>query len=100
MITAVAPCFCASARRNSSFLTLLPEGEVHACRKFPSPVGNILDQSLADIYDSKSSSRYRHGSEACRECRVRPACGGCQAVAFGLGLDIGKDRDPYCFIES
>jgi selenobiotic family peptide radical SAM maturase len=81
-----------------SFLTLLPDGEVHACRKFPSPVGNILQQGLAEIYDSQAARRYRQGSDACRGCAIRPACGGCQAVVYGMGLDPGKDRDPYCFI--
>jgi selenobiotic family peptide radical SAM maturase len=83
-----------------SFLTLLSDGEVHACRKFPSPVGNILNQGLAEIYDSAAAQRYRHGSAACRGCAIRPACGGCQAVVHGMGLDPGKDRDPYCFINS
>ncbi len=83
-----------------NFLTLLPDGEVHACRKFPSPVGNILNQRLSEIYDSSASQRYRHGSESCRGCAIRPACGGCQAVVYGLGLDPATDRDPYCFINS
>jgi selenobiotic family peptide radical SAM maturase len=82
-----------------SFLTLLPDGEVHACRKFPSPVGNILEQSLGEIYDSQASQSYRQGSDSCRNCAIRPACGGCQAVVYGMGLDPAKDRDPYCFIE-
>ena len=32
-----------------NFVTLLPDGEVHACRKFPSPLGSIHFQSLAEI---------------------------------------------------
>ena len=83
-----------------NFLTLLPDGEVHACRKFPSPVGNILEQDLAEIYESPASQRYRHGSDSCRGCAIRPACGGCQAVVYGMGLDPATDRDPYCFIDS
>lgn len=83
-----------------SFITLLPDGEVHACRKFPSPVGNILEQSLGEIYDSTAAQRYRQGCEACQGCAIRPACGGCLAVAHGLGRDIFTERDPYCFMES
>lgn len=83
-----------------NFLTLLPDGEVHACRKFPSPVGNIMTRSLAEIYHSPAAERYRHGSDGCRECAIRPACGGCQAVVYGMGLDSARDRDPYCFIDS
>ncbi|MFH1983875.1 MAG: thio(seleno)oxazole modification radical SAM maturase SbtM [Pseudomonadota bacterium] len=83
-----------------NFVSLLPDGEVHACRKFPSPIGNILSQRLVDIYDGASARRYRSGTAACRECRLRPVCGGCMAVIYGNGLDIFNDRDPYCFIEA
>ncbi|MFP3982907.1 MAG: thio(seleno)oxazole modification radical SAM maturase SbtM, partial [Desulfurivibrionaceae bacterium] len=53
-----------------NFLCALPDGEVHACRKFPSPVGNIYQQSLTEIYDSDESARYRSGSKACKDCRI------------------------------
>jgi selenobiotic family peptide radical SAM maturase len=81
-----------------NFLTLLPDGEVHACRKLPSLIGNVLENSLVEIYDSEAARRYRSGTEACRACPIRPVCGGCLAVAYGAGLDIFKDRDPYCFL--
>ncbi|MEN8135097.1 MAG: thio(seleno)oxazole modification radical SAM maturase SbtM [Thermodesulfobacteriota bacterium] len=83
-----------------NFLTLLPDGEVHACRKFPSPVGNILEQDFVEIYESQAAQHYRHGSDSCRGCAIRSACGGCQAVVHGMGLDPATDRDPYCFIDS
>jgi len=83
-----------------NFVSLLPDGEVHACRKFPSPIGNIFSQSLVEIYDSASSRKYRAGCQACRDCRLRPACGGCLAVSHGFGLDVFAERDPYCFIEN
>lgn len=82
-----------------NFLTLLPDGEVHACRKFPSPVGNIQEQSLAEIYDSPASSRYRAGSTACRGCSIRAVCGGCLASTYSFGLDVFSQRDPYCFMD-
>jgi radical SAM protein with 4Fe4S-binding SPASM domain len=83
-----------------NFVSLLSDGEVHACRKFPSPIGNILEHRLVDIYDSASARRYRSGTAACRECRLRPVCGGCMAVVYGNDLDIFTDRDPYCFIDA
>lgn len=82
-----------------NFVAVLPDGEVHACRKFPSLVGNIYEQSLADIYESESACRYRSGTQACRTCPIRPVCGGCLAVAYGQGLDIFTARDPFCFME-
>ncbi|MGD2124684.1 MAG: thio(seleno)oxazole modification radical SAM maturase SbtM [Desulfobacteraceae bacterium] len=83
-----------------NFLALLPDGEVHGCRKFPSLIGNVYEQSLSSIYDSELARRYRRGSSACRSCTIRPVCGGCLASAFSSGLDIFEERDPYCFIDS
>ncbi len=80
-----------------NFVSLLADGEVHACRKLPSLIGTISDQSLAAIYHGEKARRYRAGSAACRECEIRPLCGGCMAVCYGLGLDIFADLDPYCF---
>lgn len=80
-----------------NFLAILPDGEVHACRKFPSPLGNLLQQELTDIYDSPAAERYRRGSDACFECKQRPVCGGCMAVVYGRGGDVFRDRDPFCF---
>ncbi len=79
-----------------NFVALLPDGEVHACRKFPSMIGNISKDSLADIYDSEEARMYRAGPASCRSCSIRPVCGGCQAVISSSGLDIRTDRDPFC----
>jgi selenobiotic family peptide radical SAM maturase len=80
-----------------NFLTILADGEVHACRKFPSPLGNILTQSLGDIYFSETARKYREGPGPCRPCRLRSVCRGCLAVSYSLGLDIFAEKDPYCF---
>jgi selenobiotic family peptide radical SAM maturase len=81
-----------------NFVTLLANGEVHACRKFHSFLGNILDQSLGDIYFSEAARKYREGPEECRNCRLRSVCRGCLAVSYSLGLDIFSKKDPYCFM--
>jgi selenobiotic family peptide radical SAM maturase len=81
-----------------NFVAVLPDGEIHACRKFPSLIGNIFENSFAEIYDSDIAHRYRSGTQACRSCPIRPVCGGCLAVVHGQGLDIFKERDPYCFM--
>ena len=82
-----------------NFMTLLADGEMHACRKFPSLIGNIHEQGIAEIYDSAIARRYRGGSSACRGCSLQPVCSGCMAVSYSHGLDVFHDRDPYCFIE-
>jgi len=82
-----------------NFIALLADGEVHACRKFPSPIGNAFSERLATVYDSERAEAYRQGCAACQGCRIRPVCGGCQAVAHGLGLDPLQTRDPYCWLK-
>lgn len=80
-----------------NFVSILSDGEVHACRKFPSPIGNIISHSLEEVYASMAARRYRAGSSACAGCSLRAVCGGCMAVTQGMGLDPFNDRDPFCF---
>lgn len=81
-----------------NFVTVLPDGEVHACRKFPSRIGNITHESLAEVYESKAARAYRAGCSACSGCAIRNVCGGCLAVAYGSGRDPLTEMDPLCFM--
>jgi len=81
-----------------NFISVLPEGEAHACRKFPSPIGNVLEQGISGVYESDAAKKYRAGSAACSECAIRPVCGGCLAVSHSSGLNVFEERDPFCFI--
>ncbi len=82
-----------------NFLSLLAEGEVHACRKFPSHIGNTCESTLSEIYHSEAARKYRAGSQACNDCKIRAVCGGCLAVSHGMGLDVFTEKDPYCFFD-
>jgi selenobiotic family peptide radical SAM maturase len=82
-----------------NFIAALPDGEVHACRKLPSLIGNIFEQSITEIYEGEKARRYRQGASSCSSCSIRPVCGGCPAVVYGFGLDVFEDRDPYCFLK-
>ncbi|MRR57086.1 MAG: selenobiotic family peptide radical SAM maturase [Deltaproteobacteria bacterium] len=89
-----AGCGCGAA---FNFVALLPDGEVHACRKFPSPLGSLNEENLSEIYHSEIASSYREGSLSCRGCRLRAVCRGCPAVTASFGGNPLKDRDPFCF---
>jgi len=82
-----------------NFITVLPDGEAHACRKFPSPIGDVVHSSIAEVYNSEAARSYRTGCDVCRSCAIRHVCGGCLASAYSFGLNPLKERDPYCFIE-
>ncbi len=79
-----------------NFVALLPDGEVHACRKFPSYLGNLHRKSLWDIYWSEMAEVYRQGPSACRGCRLYAVCRGCLAVIATHGLNPFEERDPFC----
>ncbi len=81
-----------------NFIAVLPDGEAHACRKFPSPIGNVQQQRIADIYDSQAAQKYRAGCRACDGCAIRHACGGCLAISYGFEQDIYSEKDPHCFM--
>jgi selenobiotic family peptide radical SAM maturase len=81
-------------------LSVLPDGGVYACRKFPSLVGNIYEQSLEEIYFSAEATQYRRGMRACDGCPLRHACGGCMAVAKRPPGDISAAYDHFCWRSS
>ena len=81
-----------------NFVAVLPHGEVHACRKFPSPIGRVPQQTLEAIWESAAAQKYRTGCTACRDCPIRANCGGCLAVSHGAGLDPFTERDPHCWL--
>jgi len=82
-----------------NFVSLLPDGRVDACRKFDSPLGNIYESSLSEIYESERARQYRKGPSGCRNCSIRALCRGCMAVMYGMGKDVFGDPDPYCFAD-
>ncbi len=82
-----------------NFVALLSDGEVHACRKYPSLIGTMRDHNLMEIYESAAAERYRAGPLACRKCTLSPVCRGCPAVTYGEGLDPFIEKDPFCFMD-
>lgn len=81
-----------------SHLTLLPDGTIYACRRFESPVGNVLKSSFEDIFLGKEIEKYREIDrlEGCKDCELMNYCRGCHAVSQGLCGDFFT-RDPQCW---
>ncbi len=80
-----------------NFVSVLSDGQVHACRKFPSLIGNIFEESLDEIYHCEEAELYRQGPRECVGCPLSPVCRGCPGVTASLGLDFSEMKDPYCF---
>jgi selenobiotic family peptide radical SAM maturase len=78
-------------------IILLPDGEVHGCRKLPSPMGSLWEQTLEEIYFSPTSDELRRGMRACDDCPVRPSCGGCLAASAISPTGFADTVDPCCW---
>lgn len=78
-------------------MTILPRGEVYACRRFESYVGNALTDSLEDIFVNKIE-KYRQFDkfEKCSKCELMGFCRGCPAVTYGSSHNF-YGADPQCW---
>jgi radical SAM/SPASM domain protein of ACGX system len=86
-------CNCANCH-----LTILPGGEVYACRRFKSRVGNVFHENLFDIFTGKKMANYRRYDkfEKCTSCELKRFCRGCPAVAYGYTGNFYAP-DPQCW---
>ena len=78
-------------------IVLLPDGEVHGCRKLPSRMGNLWEETLEDIYFSPASTELRRGLKACDGCPIRAICGGCIAASAIPSTGFADSIDPCCW---
>lgn len=86
-------CNCAN-----NHLTLLPQGEVYACRRMESKVGNAFEEKLYDIFTGKEMNSYRQYDkfEKCAQCELKRFCRGCPAVTYGYTGNFYA-ADPQCW---
>jgi len=86
-------CNCANCH-----LTILPKGDVFACRRFESKVGNVFKEKLFDIFTGDSMDRYRDYDkfEKCSKCELKQFCRGCPAVTYGYTNNF-YGADPQCW---
>lgn len=84
-----------------SHMTITPSGEVFACRRMDSCVGNVRKSSMKDIFLSAEMDRYRAFDELekCARCELLGFCRGCPAVAAGYSGDNPYAPDPQCWKE-
>lgn len=82
----------------NNHLTILPDGNVYACRRMESPVGNALEESLYDIFTGDRMNCYRRYDDfkKCSKCELLRFCRGCPAVAYG-GTGDFYSADPQCW---
>jgi len=90
-----------------SSLTILPNGDVYPCRRLPIYVGNVLKQSLEEIfYKSSELIKLRNPENVnirCKECPYFNECkGGAKCVSYAYWKDSYIEDpqflpDPQCW---
>ncbi|MHC4477448.1 MAG: radical SAM protein [Planctomycetota bacterium] len=75
------------------------QGDVFPCGYLPVRCGNILEQSLSEIwYNNEDLARMRDSSSLegkCGVCGYRQVCGGCRGRAYGLTGNYMAE-EPFC----
>ena len=91
---------CGGCEMGISFMAIQANGDVVACRRFPSKVGNVTRESLYDIFvHSKEYEKYRNYNKYdCIKCNLFQYCRGCPAKSQGIYDDFYK-KDPQCWKE-
>lgn len=79
-------------------LTILPDGNVYACRRFESLIGNAFNEQIYSIFLSEKMDKYRDYSkfEKCSKCELLRFCRGCPAVSYGYTKNF-YSADPQCW---
>ncbi len=81
-----------------SHITVLADGQIYACRRSTTPVGNVLSDSLYDVFLSEKMNEYRmyNKFEACSKCELKCFCRGCPSVAKCVTGNFYA-KDPQCW---
>ena len=82
-----------------SVLFVSHRGDVYPCGYLPVNCGNILDKTLARIWDENADlARMRDAGALegkCGVCGYKQVCGGCRARAFGMTGNYMAE-EPFC----
>jgi radical SAM protein with 4Fe4S-binding SPASM domain len=80
-------------------LCIMPEGNVFPCRRFPISIGNLLDNSLEQIWERSEILEQLRRKEnlkgKCGQCEIGD-CRGCRSLALALTGDY-LEEDPHCW---
>ena len=80
--------------------TILPNGDLLACSRMDSVIGNVGNDSVRNILTNDLCRKYADisGIRKCKECELLQWCRGCRAVGFNATGDL-KCADPCCWKE-
>ena len=78
--------------------TIQPNGNVMACRRFQSVIGNLFSKPIDELWTGEKREAYRQYEkfEKCSKCELLRFCRGCPAVAYGYHRSFYAP-DPQCW---
>lgn len=84
-----------------SHMTVTPTGDVFACRRMDSKVGNAFEDEMCDIFLGTRMDEHRRFEAfgKCAKCELLGFCRGCPAVAAGYSGGDMYAPDPQCWKE-
>ena len=89
------PYHCRAGRE---LIAIMPNGDLHPCRRLPLKAGNLLDQPLTELYETDLLRRLRAFAcpDECIGCLYKHDCrGGLRCLAQALSGDMFRP-DPGC----
>ena len=90
---------CAGCSAATGGIAIRTNGDVSPCSLLDINIGNILSDSIEDLYETKAVQDLinRKLNGKCGKCEYRIICGGCRAAAL---LNDGDylSEDPECYI--
>ena len=99
LVTGGQPYSCSAG---STLLAILSNGDILPCRRLPIKIGNLITDSLIDIYQNnsilKELRRNDNLDDACKQCYYCKSCGGgLKCLSFADSGDYNK-KDPNCWL--
>lgn len=93
-----SPCYHCSA--GSLLITVMANGDVVPCRRLPIVSGNVLENTLSDIYfNSETFKSLRHFTypKSCSLCDFNEECrGGLRCLTYAA-FNTFDEKDPGCY---
>ena len=81
-------------------ITILPDGDIYACRRMESKVGNVNETDLYSVWTGAAMDSYRQYDNfvKCSKCGLKGVCRGCPSVTYGYTHNMYA-ADPQCWKE-
>lgn len=79
-------------------VTICSNGDLLACRRMPSKVGNVRFDKIIDVERGDGIRRFAQvdGIKGCKDCELLMWCRGCRAVGYNATGDL-QAADPMCW---